>query len=145
VGNKTGNEAGDEKEAGVLALNDESRERYVDEILEQTVRDMKSVGTYKDEFLPAIRRYADMRLQFDVLMAQWYLEGCKITEVYVNKAKAANNCKTELYRSIESLRDELTRLEGILGLTPAGLKKIHDKGLTPRKTSKLSEALTGGP
>ncbi len=129
----------------VLDLDDESREHVVDETLEQTIRDMRAVGTYKDEFLPAIRRYADMRLQFDVLMSQWYMEGCKITEVYVNKAGAANNRKTELYRSIESLRTELTSLEGILGLTPAGLKKIYDKGLTPRKTSKLSEALAGGP
>lgn len=136
---------GEAEHTGLPERSDESRERDVEAILDQTIRDMRSIGTYRDEFLPAIRRYVDMRLQFDVLMDTWYMEGCRITEVYVNKAGAANNRKTELYRSIESLRLELTSMEGILGLTPAGLKKIHDKGLNPKRTSKLSEALAGGP
>ncbi len=115
-------------------------------VLQQTIEDMKAVGTYKDQFLPAIQRYSDMRVQFDILMAQWGMEGCKITEVYVNKAGAANNRKTELYRSIETLRRELTELEGVLGLTPAGLKKIADKALMAgKRQSKLAEALSGGP
>lgn len=115
-------------------------------VFHQTVRDMQSIGTYKDEFLPVVRRYADMRVQFDILMDQWSMMGCQITEVYVNKAGAANNRKTELYRSIETLRRELTELEGILGLTPAGLKKIADKALGVGKAkSKLAEALKGGP
>lgn len=115
-------------------------------VFHQTVRDMQSIGTYKDEFLPVVRRYADMRVQFDILMDQWSMMGCQITEVYVNKAGAANNRKTELYRSIETLRRELTELEGILGLTPAGLKRIADKALGAGKAkSKLAEALKGGP
>lgn len=115
-------------------------------VFHQTVRDMQSIGTYKDEFLPVVRRYADMRVQFDILMDQWSMMGCQITEVYVNKAGAANNRKTELYRSIETLRRELTELEGILGLTPAGLKRIADKALGVGKAkSKLAEALKGGP
>lgn len=113
--------------------------------LSKTIADMKTIGTYKDQFLPVIQRYADMRLQFDILMEQWGMEGCRITEVYVNKAGAANNRKTELYRSIETLRRELTDLESILGLTPAGLKRISDKALGEKKKSKLAEALKGGP
>lgn len=114
-------------------------------VLNQTILDMKSIGTYKDQFLPVIRRYADMRIQFDILMDQWAMEGCRITEVYVNKAGAANNRKTELYRSIETLRRELTDLESVLGLTPAGLKRIADKALGVKSRSKLAEALKGGP
>ena len=73
------------------------------------------------------------------------MEGCKITEVYINKAGAANNRKTELYRSIENLRRELTDLESVLGLTPAGLKRITDKALGVKSKSRLAEALKGGP
>lgn len=123
--------------------NRENNEYIV--VLTQTIDDMKSIGTYKDQFLPVIYRYSDMRVQFDILMDQWSMEGCQITEIYVNKAGAANNRKTELYRTIETLRRELTELEGILGLTPAGLKKIADKALGAKSKSKLAEALSGGP
>lgn len=114
-------------------------------VRDQTIRDMKEIGTYKDQFLPVICRYSDMRIQFDVLMDQWCMEGCKITEICINKAGAANNRKTELYRSIENPRRELTDLEGILGLTSAGLKRIADKALGAKRRSKLEEALSGGP
>ncbi|KNY24835.1 P27 family phage terminase small subunit [Pseudobacteroides cellulosolvens] len=111
------------------------------EIFSQTVEDMKKLGTYKQEFSPAITRYAEMRLQFEILMSQWYSEGCKITEKYTNKAGATNNRKTALYQSIETLRKEITDLENIFGLTPAGLKKIKNSGLDDKKTSLLAEAL----
>ena len=115
-------------------------------VREQTIVDMKAIGTYKDQFLPVIQRYSDMRVQFDILMDLWSMGGCKITEVYTNKAGAANNRKTELYRSIETLRRELTDLESLLGLTPGGLKRISDKALAAAKPkSKLAEALSGGP
>lgn len=111
------------------------------EIFCQTITDMKKLGTYKQEFSPAITRYAEMRLQFEILMHEWYASGCKITEKYTNKSGATNNRKTALYQAIETLRREITDLENILGLTPAGLKKINDKGLKSKKTSPLAEAL----
>lgn len=111
------------------------------EIFTQTIEDMKKLGTYKQEFSPAITRYAEMRLQFEILMEQWYASGCKITEKYTNKSGATNNRKTALYQAIETLRREITDLENIFGLTPAGLKKINNKGLGNKKTSPLAEAL----
>jgi hypothetical protein len=117
-----------------------SKDRF-NEIFNQTVADMKALGTYKQEFSPAIIRYAEMRLQFEILMKDWYASGCKITEKYTNKAGATNNRKTALYQSIETLRKEITDLENIFGLTPAGLKKINEKGLGDKKLSPLAEAL----
>jgi hypothetical protein len=102
---------------------------------------MKNIGTYKQEFSPAITRYAEMRVQFEILMDQWYRGGCKITEKYTNKSGATNDRKTALYQSIETLRKEITDLENIFGLTPAGLRKIKNKGLDDKKTSLLAEAL----
>lgn len=111
------------------------------EIFEQTVSDMKNLGTYKQEFSPAITRYTEMRMQFENIMRQWYDEGCKVTEEYTNKAGATNIRKTALYLSIEGMRRELTELENLFGLTPAGLKKIKQKGLDGGKKSKLAEVL----
>lgn len=102
---------------------------------------MKDLGTYKNEFSPVIVRYAEMRVQFELLMEQWYGEGCRITERYTNKAGATNNRKTALYQSIEAIRRELLELENLLGLTPAGLKKINDKALAGKRVSRLAEAM----
>ena len=112
-----------------------------EDIFVQTVNDMKAIGTYKQEFSPAITRYAEMRLQFEILMQQWYASGCKITEKYTNKAGAVNNRKTALYQAIENLRKEITDIENILGLTPAGLRRINSKSQIGKKGSSLADAL----
>jgi hypothetical protein len=113
------------------------------EIFETTINDMKKLGTYKEEFSPIITRYAEMRFEFEILMQRWYAKGCKITENYTNKSGATNERKTALYLAIENLRRELTELENIFGLTPAGLKKIDKKGLGHKKESSLAKALSG--
>lgn len=117
------------------------RENRFDDIFEETIQDMKNLGTYKQEFSPVITRYAEMRVQFEILMDQWYRGGCKITEKYTNKSGATNNRKTALYQAIETLRKEITEIENLLGLTPAGLKKIKTKELESKKKSLLAEAL----
>jgi len=117
------------------------RENRFDDIFEETIQDMKNLGTYKQEFSPVITRYAEMRVQFEILMDQWYRGGCKITEKYTNKSGATNNRKTALYQAIETLRKEITEIENLLGLTPAGLKKIKTKELESKKRSILAEAL----
>jgi len=117
------------------------RENRFDDIFEETIQDMKNLGTYKQEFSPVITRYAEMRVQFEILMDQWYCGGCKITEKYTNKSGATNNRKTALYQAIETLRKEITEIENLLGLTPAGLKKIKTKELESKKRSILVEAL----
>lgn len=118
-------------------------ENRFSDIFDQTISDMKKLGTYKQEFSPVITRYAEMRVQFEILMQQWYETGCKITEKYTNKSGATNNRKTALYQAIETLRREITDLENLFGLTPAGLKKIHKKSLDSQKKSLLAEALSG--
>ena len=117
------------------------RQNRYDDIFEQTIQDMTKIGTYKQEFSPSITRYCEMRVQFEILMAQWYEGGCKITEKYTNKNGSTNNRKTALYQAIETLRREITDLENIFGLTPAGLKKIKNAGLDEKKTSLLADAL----
>lgn len=120
-----------------------AKPKTVSGIIKKTIADMKSIGTYKDEFMPAISRYADMRLQFDILNKQWYDDGCRITEPYTNKAGATNERKTALYLSLETLRKELLEMENLFGLTPAGLKKIKTDALKIKGESAFIAALKG--
>ena len=110
-------------------------------ILARTRNNMKKAGTYRREFEDSMERYADLRVQYDVLKGQWYEEGCAITEEYTNKSGAANQRKTPLYLAMETLRKELLELENIFGLTPKGLKQIHSKTMEDKKESALGKAL----
>lgn len=112
-------------------------------IFNATKKNMVSLGTYRKEFDVIISRYAEMRLQFDMLNGQWYEDGCRVTEKYTNKAGATNERKTALYLAIEKLRDELADMENIFGLTPRGLKAIKKKGLEQEKKSALDKMLSG--
>ena len=66
-------------------------------IFNETKKNMVSLGTYRKEFDVIIQRYAEMRMQFDMLNERWYREGCRVTEKYTNKAGATNERKTALY------------------------------------------------
>ena len=110
-------------------------------ILARTRNNMKKAGTYRREFEDSMERYADLRVQYDVLKERWYEAGCAITEEYTNKSGAANQRKTPLYLAMETLRKELLELENIFGLTPKGLKQIHSKTMEDKKESALGKAL----
>lgn len=104
---------------------------------------MKNLGIYKPEFENSVSRYAELKVQYEILTDRWYDEGCAITEEYTNKAGAKNMRKTALYLSIEAMRKELNDLENILGLTPKGLKQIRTKGFEERRESALEKFLGG--
>lgn len=112
-------------------------------ICSKTKSSMKKIGTYRPEFTPTIERYAEMRMQYDILNEQWYEDGCIITEEYTNRSGATNKRKTALYLSLETLRKELIDIENLLGLTPRGLKQIRAKSLEAGKGSKLDSVLAG--
>ncbi len=107
----------------------------------ETKAGMEALGTYKSEFEAPIKRYVELRLQYDILNEKWYENDCQITEVYTNKAGAKNQRKTALYLALETMRRELTEMENVLGLTPKGLKLLKTKGLEKKKGGALAEAL----
>ncbi len=124
-------------------ISAEDIEKKRKKVFNETKKNMVSIGTYRKEFDVIIRRYVEMRLQFDMLNDRWYQEGCLVTEKYTNKAGATNERKTALYLAIEKLRDELADMENIFGLTPRGLKAIKKKGLEQEKKSALDKMLSG--
>ena len=118
-----------------------SRKIKITKAYNKTIENMQVLGTYKPEFEAPVRRYAEMRIQYDILNEKWYEEGCKITEEYTNKSGAKNRRKTALYLSLETMRRDLSEGENIFGLTPKGLRAIRAKGLEPKKKSALDKAL----
>ena len=120
-----------------------SRDDYT-EIYETTVKNMKALGTYKPEFVPLISRYAETRLQFNLIMEQWYESGCTVAEPYTNKAGAVNYRKTALYQAIETLRRELLDVENVLGLTPIGIHRVNNKALAEKKSASVMEKFFSG-
>lgn len=118
-----------------------NRKTKITKTYNKTIENMRVLGTYRPEFEAPVRRYAEMRIQYDILSEKWYEEGCIITEEYTNKSGAKNRRKTALYLSMESMRKELIDMENIFGLTPKGLKMIKAKGLESKKQSALDKAL----
>lgn len=117
-------------------------ERKIKKIIKKTTADMTALGTYREQFNPAIGVYAEMKHQLDTLTAEFYAGGCKVTEEYTNKAGATNERKTALYTALEQLRRDVASTEDRLGLTPAGMKRINEAEMKARKrTSKLTTAL----
>lgn len=122
-------------------METKTRKRRTAKVYKETVANMSILGTFQAQFEASVRRYAELRIQYDILSDQWYEEGCKITEIYTNKYGAENERKTALYLSLETLRKELIEMENIFGLTPKGLKAIKTKGLESKKESAIDAAL----
>ena len=113
----------------------------VESVFTETTSSMMSLGVYKTEFDPAIKRYAELRIQYCEVMEDFSRNNCKITEEYTNKSGATNIRKTAIYQALENLRKEMTDMENYLGLTPYGLKRIKEKGFAEKKQSKFELGL----
>lgn len=118
-----------------------NRKTKITKTYNKTIENMRVLGVFRTEFEAPVRRYAEMRIQYDILNEKWYNEGCVITEEYTNKSGAKNRKKTALYLSLETMRKELIEMENLFGLTPKGLKAIKAKGLETKKESALDKAL----
>ena len=119
-----------------------ANEKQIRKIIKKTTESMTELGTYRAQFAPAIRVYAEMRYQLDRLNDEFVSGGCRVTEEYTNKAGATNERKTALYAAIEQLRRDIAATEDRLGLTPAGMRRINEAEMKSRKkVSKLTTAL----
>lgn len=110
---------------------------YKKELREQ----MKSVGTYKEEFEIIIDATAKLLADYDDAVYKFEKSGSNIIIKHTNKAKETNAAKNPFYLAIETMRTHILKYLNELGLTPAGLKKINEKGMGNKKESSLSKAL----
>lgn len=104
---------------------------------------MKNVGTYRPQFDRTVRTYAEMSYDYKILMRQFEESNDQFIEEYTNKSGATNAMTTAIYSEIKMIRKEMVSYESILGLTPAGLKKINkEMDQTKKKSSNLAKALS---
>ena len=105
------------------------------------IKDMKNVGTYKEEFSIAVNTLAKIMFDYQETMGEFEKTGGNIIITHTNKSKEKNVVKNPFYLAIETLRAQILKYLIELGLTPAGLKKINDKSLAVQKESLLGKAL----
>lgn len=106
---------------------------------------MKKLGVYRPEFDLTIDIYVGLIKQYNSLQKAFnsaLKNGEKIEEI-VTEMTADGGCKkSPIVATLENLRKDILTYSVQLGLTPAGLKRINDKGMKGKgKTSKLEKVL----
>lgn len=113
----------------------------------EIIKKMKNVGTYNTSFEYTISTLATVLVDYEKTNEKFEETGGNIIVKYTNKNGSTNPSKNPLYLAIEKQRDDIITYSRELGLTPAGLKRINEKGnAPPAKVSKLDavmEALRG--
>lgn len=97
---------------------------------------MKVLGVYKEEFEPVIRIYGQLRHQYDQLTERFEKSDFNYSEETAQGSK-----KHPIVTTLESLRKDILSYASQLGLTPAGLKRINDESMKPKRTSSLGDTL----
>lgn len=105
------------------------------------VQQTKAVGTYKEAFEPVIITLAGILEQRDQVYEQYIEEGAEPLHEYTNKNGSTNLTKNPLLVLWDELNKSALTYWRDLGLTPAGLKKIDEQSMKPKKVSALAEAL----
>ena len=117
-------------------------EKELEDYKKSIIENMKSVGTYKDEFMDIINSLAKIYYDYNDACNKFRQSGSNFMIKHTNKSGATNIVKNPYYLVIEGLRQNILSYSRELGLTPAGLKKINDKELGKNhKVSKLDKAL----
>ena len=102
----------------------------------QTIKFMKSLGTYKEEFVPLIELYAELREEYEILHTEYVEGGYECTEV----SAANTGKKSPVVATLETLRKDIFNLSDRLMLNPKALS--DEKKASPKKnSSRLAEAL----
>ena len=113
-----------------------AQNEYKDLIISQ----MRSLGTYKEEFSVIIETLAKMLENYIKALALFEENGSQIHIIHTNKAGKSNSVKNPTYLALETLRKQMLDYLKELGLTPISLKKITDTDLN-NKASPLAKAL----
>ena len=101
----------------------------------------QGLGTYRDEFDPAIWALAKVEEERDDAWAEFEAEGGVRIITTINKAGAEYRQQNPSYTVWLNLVAESRSQRRELGLTPAGLKKLREDAMKAPKKSALAEAL----
>lgn len=101
----------------------------------------QGLGTYREEFDPAIWALARVEEERDSAWDEFESEGSIRIVTTVNKAGAKYRQQNPSYTVWLNLVAESRSQRRELGLTPAGLKKLREDAMKQPKRSALAEAL----
>ena len=101
----------------------------------------RGLGTYREEFDPAIWALAKVEEERDSAWEEFEAEGGIRIVTTVNKAGAEYRQQNPSYTVWLNLVAESRSQRRELGLTPAGLKKLREDAMKAPKKSALAEAL----
>ena len=101
----------------------------------------QGLGTYREEFDPAIWALAKVEEERDSAWEEFEAEGGIRIVTTVNKAGAEYRQQNPSYTVWLNLVAEGRSQRRELGLTPAGLKKLREDAMKAPKKSALAEAL----
>ena len=99
------------------------------------------VGTYKPAFDPVIKALADILEQRDKAYSEFVESGGECCITKVSDRGAVNIGKNPRLQVWGDLNTQALAYWRDLGLTPAGLKKIDEQSMKPKKLSSFAEAL----
>lgn len=100
------------------------------------------VGTYQEAFDSVIETLAGILERRDEAQQLFKASGGSVLVMHTNKSGAANPEVNPALRLVNSLNMDALAYWRDLGLTPAGLKKINEQGLKPKKKTTLGEVLS---
>lgn len=100
-----------------------------------------AAGTYKSCFDSVIDTLALILERRDDANEQFLKSGGKPIVAYTNKGGATNPAKHPALVLWDELNKTALAYWRDLGLTPAGLKRINEQAIAPKKKSLLAEAL----
>ena len=111
----------------------------------QIVAKCKSIGTYKQEYLPVINTLADILEERDNVRAQYRAEGSHPLVDRVSDRGAVNKSKNPLLTTWEDLNKDALAYWRDLGLTPAGFKKLSSENVKDKAAATIGiEKLLSG-
>lgn len=102
----------------------------------QTIKFMKSLGTYKAEFMPLIELYAELREEYEILHTEYVDGGYSCMEY----SAADTGKKSPVVAVLETLRKDICNLSDRLMLNPKALSD-GKKAPPTKSSSRLAEAL----
>lgn len=105
------------------------------------IEQCSAVGTYRDAFLPVIDTLACTLELRDGVYEKFVACGSLPAVSYTNKAGAKNVVKNPLLVQLDELNKSALAYWRDLGLTPAGLKKIDEKAMQPKKKTGMEKVL----
>ena len=105
-------------------------------------RQVDQAGTYRPMFSSVVDALAKVLEQRDKCYAQFLDEGGRFVVEKISDRGAVNRVKNPLLQAWMDLNAQALSYWRDLGLTPAGLKKIDEDAMKPKKQNTLDKVLS---